>query len=472
MPYVLDANGIQIATQTELVEFLTGWYQQIYGQDIDLSSSTQDGQMLRTYVQAQQDAAGLVLQDYNSRDANSCTGTQLDTLFWWLPRQGGDFTVQPVTVVTNTATTLYGQDQTVQPVYTVEDSNGNQYQLQTTQSPAGAGSYVYTFVAVEPGNVTSPLNTITTQVTVNLAVDSVNNPTTYTSAGVNTETDYDYRLRALASADLPSQGFFDSLYAALGIVPQAAKITLYENIGDTTSPNSVCSVAGVPAHGIWAVVQGSAQPKDIATAIYNQRTDGCNMRGGQSYEITRLDGSTFAVLWDFVENQNLYVKFTAGSIDGINPPDYAGILDGLSALVVLSAGQSFNINELATLVQQLDPNTLVTSAGLGLAGGGPFSNVLVPSSAIQQLTLAKARIYILPLLLLPETDTVATLATVQFATYGGSQTGYTYSITHNDSGGSINSGSGLYTAGGSTGTDTIKVEDSDGNTTTATVTVT
>ena len=472
MPYQLNAQGIQIASQQELVSFLTGFYESIYGQAIDLTSSSQDGQMLQIYVQAQLDAAGIVLSDYNSRDLNSCTGTQLDTLAWFLPRQGGSFAIYAITVVASGPGTLYGLDQSVQPVTTVQDATGNQYELQATTVISGSGTQVLNFEAVNPGNITAPANSINVPVTVSLFVTSYNNASgTPVTPGQTAETDFNYRIRIMASTAVPGQGFFDSLFAGLGNVPQASKITLYENFGDTVSPNSTCSVAGVPAHGIWAIVQGSATPLSIATAIYNQRTMGCNMRGLSSFPIVRLDGSTITMQWDYVTPQNLFVKFTATSIDGIHPPNLQAIIQQLPGLVNLAPGASFNITELGALVQTIDPNTLVTNAGLGLASGGPFSNILSPSAASQQLVLISADINVTPIVLIPTTSTVAPSAHVQFQAYGGTPT-YTYTLSVNNSGGSINSSTGLYTAGSTPGIDTVLATDSATNTATSTVTVT
>jgi hypothetical protein len=76
----------------------------------------------------------------------------------------------------------------------------------------------------------------------------------------------------------------------------------------------------------------------------------------------------------------------------------------------------------------------------------------------------------LPLFIVPTSVTVAANATYQFSRSGGT-TPFTYSIATNNSGGSINGSSGLYTAGGTPATDTVRVTDADGQTSDSTVTV-
>jgi hypothetical protein len=77
-----------------------------------------------------------------------------------------------------------------------------------------------------------------------------------------------------------------------------------------------------------------------------------------------------------------------------------------------------------------------------------------------------------PLQIAPYTSTVAPSATVDFSASGGFGT-YTYAITTNVSTASINSSTGVYTAGtGSAGTDIITVTDQANHSKTASVIVT
>jgi MYXO-CTERM domain-containing protein len=73
----------------------------------------------------------------------------------------------------------------------------------------------------------------------------------------------------------------------------------------------------------------------------------------------------------------------------------------------------------------------------------------------------------------PATASVAPRGGRTFSASGGSGTGFAYTLTTNGSGGSVNGTTGAYTAGSTGGTtDVVKVTDSLGNSTTATITVT
>lgn len=561
MPNVLDANGLTTATQAELYADISAAMQAIYGPNISLASDTPDGQMLNIFIQAILDVQDLIVQVYNTFDPDNAIGKVLDqrVAINGIQRQAGTYTVTPISVVSTQSVNLYGLDQDTQPIYTVSDSSGNLWQLQTTELAVPIGTNVFNFQAALPGAVTTTPNTITIQVTIVLGVASVNNPATYSTLGINEETDYALKLRRQKSVSLASQGYLAGLLAALENINGVTSAFVYENKTNSTD------VDGIPGHSIWVVVAGSGAASDIAQAIYTKRNAGCGMKGSETYDITQVDGTVFTVQWDDVVSVNLFIAFTATSLNGINPPDISAIVAGLPTSFVPTVNQEVNINALATQVQILDPNTLVTNAGFstgqtqvltlsGIAASGTFkvnyngnesaaiswndniatiqskvqavtglatalvtgsiasqtltfnltaianvlaliyvtsnslqtvapaaitfaynegyTNVLTPSSKQYQFVVIAENIVVIPIVLLPMTNIVDPLGTVQFAAYGGYGP-YTYSILINNSGGSIDASTGEYTAGSTPlVTDSIKVVDAFGNIGTATASTT
>ena len=361
MPNSLTSTGLTTVTQAELITNFTTAYQSIYGSSINLASNTPDGQMMMIYIQSVLDVANLLTLIYNSFDPDNAVGVQLDqrVAINGIQRQAGTYTVTNITVVMSQSVNLYGLDQTAQSVFTVQDNAGNQWQLQTTQLGV-SGTQVYAFQAANPGAVLTTPNTITIPVTIVLGVTSINNPTTYTTLGINAETDAALRIRRLQSASLASQGYYAGLLAALENINGVTSAFVYENTTGATNG------AGVPGHSIWVIVAGSGAAASIANAIYTKRNAGCGMYGGISYNVTQLDGSQFTVLWDTVATQNLFVAFTATSVNGTTPPNISAVRTALATSFVPGVYSEVNINTLATLVQAIDPNTLVTAAGFSL----------------------------------------------------------------------------------------------------------
>lgn len=559
MPNILDATGLQTASRAELVAYFTAQYQAIYGADINLASDSPDGQMMNIFIQSVLDLEDLLMQVYNQFDPDNAVGSVLDqrVAINGIQREAGTFTVTAITLVNSQSVNLYGLDQDAQPVYTIADNAGNLWQLQITHLGVTAGTHSYNFQAAAPGAQLTVPNTITVQVTIVLGVTSVNNPTTYTTLGVNEESDAILRVRRQQSVSLASQGYLSGLLAALENINGVTSAFVYENVTDTTDGD------GVPGHSIWVIVAGTGAAASIAQAIYTKRNAGCGMFGDISYAITQVDSTTFLVYWSEVETQRIFISFNASSINGTVAPDIAAIRAGLVTTFVPGVFQEVNINALATLVQAIDPNCLVTAAGFSIAEtqvltlsavaasgtfkvgyngnlsavinwndaigtiqtkvqavaglaaalvtgsiasqtltfdlslvggvlgllttsanslltggavaitfayGEGYANTLTPSAKNNQFTVAATDIIILPMILSPVTKTVDVSTTQQMTGLGG-YGAYTYSILVNNSGATINASIGLYTAGATPATDTLKVVDSMGNTATATITV-
>lgn len=540
MPNSLDATGLTVAIQSELSANFTTAMQTIYGSDINLASDTPDGEQMGLFLQAVLDLQDLLVQIYNSYNPDNAIGVQLDqrVAINGIQRQAGTYTVTNITVVNSQSVNLYGLDQQgVQPVYTVEDNFGNQWQLITTQLGLSTGTNVLAFQAATPGaNLTVP-NTITVQVTVVLGVTSVNNPTTYSTLGLSEETDAALKVRRQQSVAISSQGYYQGLYAALKNINGITSVFVWENTSDSTSNGTIPAgiPAGIPSHTLWAIVAGVPAPplgvpwnstisysygqivsysgsnyisygnvntgntptsglpwalyNPVAQSIYAKRSAGCGMKGSTSYLITQINGTSFFILYDTVTPETLFIKFTATSLNGATPPNITTIVAGLPSIYVPGVGQDgeVDINGLATAVQSLDPNTLVTGAGFSTSVSGSYTNTLLPASPTQQFAVSAADIVVLTMILnggagtsgigyvfsagavLNTTLTIANGGnTFQFAAVGG-YGAITYSMVSGS--GSVDPSSGIYISG-SAGTDVVEATDSLSHTCTCTVTVT
>jgi len=384
MPNQITALGITTKTRAELVAEFTANFEAIYGPDINLDQDSPDGQMMQIYIQACIDLQDLVTQVYNSFDPDNAIGRVLDqrVAINGIQRQGGTYSETPVTIVMSQAATLQGLDTFPDAPYTVKDGAGNEWQLKNTQNPT-AGTFVYTFRAKVPGAVISAINTITSPVVVVLGVTSINNPTTYSELGVTEESDALLRVRRQKSVALSTQGYLDGLVAALKNVTGVEDAFVYENVTGATDADLI------PSHSIWVIVSGTGANADIADAIYRKRNAGAGMKGDEVEVITQLDGSPISIKWDVVVDEDLFIAFTATSLDGVNLPDEAGIRAQLPSLFVPAIAAEVNINQLATLVQQIDPNTLVTvttpNEGLSYSSGaGTYANSLETSAKNKQ----------------------------------------------------------------------------------------
>lgn len=472
MPNVLDENGLQIKTLPEVVEELNEGMKDIYGDDINLDPDTPDGQAINIFAQSVIDNLELIRAVHTSFDPDQAFGKVLDQRIAinGIQRQQGTHTVTDITIVTDRSVDLYGLDQSVEQVFTVQDNAGNQWQLISTQIGVSIGSHVYAFQALNPGATLTTPNTITSPVTIVLGVTGINNPTTLTTLGLNEEKDAQVKERRRKSVAISGQGWRDSLLAALENIPGVTFADVIENdSGDT--------VDGVPPHTIWVIVAYSnvdieATEDEIANVIYRKRNAGVGMKGTITETVVQADGRIFTAKWDTVIPENLFIKITAASLDGIRDPNIEAIREGLGDLFIPGVNEQVNINDLATAVQEIDDNTLVTfPAGYGFSktSGGAYTATLTPTLRNNQFVLAPANIIILPMILSPSTDEILVNAQLQMTALGGFG-GVDYTKT--SGGGSINLSTGMYTAPATPTVAVLRATDSLGNYAEATITVT
>jgi len=395
MPNLIDAAGLQTKTTAELTAELVAALQAIYGADINTDSDTPDGQLIGIFVQAAIDNLDLAAQIFNSFNPDLAIGTTLDqrAALNGIQRLGGTFTLTNITVVTDRALNLAGLDAEISNPegtgYTVQDASGTKFILAVSQTIAAAGTYVFQFRAQNNGAVLTVPNTITIPVTIVLGVVSVNNPSPLTSLGINQETDAQLRIRRQKSVALSASGYLEGLLAALLNINSVTAAFVYENV--TGAPDG----DGVPEHSIWVIVNGGSDA-EIAAVIYAKRNAGCGMKGSEVVNVLQVDGTYFTIKFDRVVAQNLYIQVTMTPLDGVGTIDQTYMKAQIVARLVPGVFEQVNINELSTIVQQIDPNALVVPTvgdGFSLTAGS-YTNTLTPSAKNRQFALATARIAI------------------------------------------------------------------------------
>lgn len=366
MTDVLNGNGLQVSTSTELLEKLVNDFQTIYGSDINLDQSTPDGQLLNIFAQGGVDIRELLTQIYNSFDPDNCSGAVLDArcainnIF----RKGATYTIVPIDIVVDRTVVLEGLDDNFNDVnataYTIQDNVGNQFLLISSQELT-AGTHRVLFRSQEIGAVQTSLNTITIPVTVVLGVQSVNNPVAPTQIGEDEESDYDLKIRRRQSVSIGSSGYLNGLLATVLQLEGVTDAALYENYTDTTDSN------GTPPHCMWLVVEGGASA-DIANAIYRKKSYGCNMRGNISYEIITVSNQQFIAKWDEPTVSPLYIKFTIQPTSSVVQFDKIAIKQEMLATEAFKIGQGAETATITALAQKaIDDN----------GGNGYATNVLI-----------------------------------------------------------------------------------------------
>ncbi len=392
MPNVIDDSGLQIATRDEILAQLKfgavgfpGFYA-IYGADANLDPNTPDGNFLNLIAQVAIDYEEFLADVYAQFNPDQAIGVNLDRACAYngIVRKGGTRSTQLVAVTVAAAVTLAGVDTAPDNPFTISDSSGNQFQLIATNAFGAPGTANLNFQAAEIGAVLVAPNTLTNVVTITSGV-TVNNGLLAGTTGTNEESDYALRVRRQQSVEVPSKGYLEGLIGALLAIDNVTSAIVLENDTNTTDGN------GIPGHSIWTIVNGGTNA-DVANAIYVKRNAGCGMKGGVSVNITQVDGTIFAVLFDRPIAQNLWLSFDIAAITG-PAIDAATLRAQILAGITYTINQPADASSVTAFIKNLYPAASVSDEGVS-ADGVTYSSLIDPTGPQYQFALANARIVI------------------------------------------------------------------------------
>jgi len=385
MPTSLTANGLVVAGTAEIVTNITTAMQTVYGAGINVGPTSPDGQMINIFAQCVSDTLQLIVQVYNSFALDAAFGTVLDqrVALSGIIRVQGTYTIAYVSVTATVALNIPGQDVLVSnpnaQVFTVADTAGNQYQLQTSYSFSGAGAQSLAFVCTTLGQIQTTPNTITTVITPTQGISAVNNPSTANDVeGIPEETDPQLKIRQANSYFLQSQAPADAIRAALlNDVPGCVDAYVVEN--DTGSP-----VLGVPAYGLMVIVNGG-QPSAIAQAIYVKKNPGCALAGSQTYSVVRPQGNTATMRWNNAAPQSLYIQATL--FPKIPGQTFDVTADGiaLAAALLYKLGQSASMGDVVLAMAAIEPGAVLVPTntnGMASLDNTTWQNLVTPSTYV------------------------------------------------------------------------------------------
>lgn len=303
----IGQNGLVTQSLEEIKTQITGEYQTIYGNDINVAQNAPDGQKINIEAQSKKDILDLFTAFYNNIDVDAAIGLPQQVLYKLngITINAYTYSYVYVNVTVTESVTLPGLDANIDSIdgtgYTVRDTNGNRYILASTANLT-AGTHLLNFRAAELGSITSLANTVTIMETVLKGVSGVNNPANNYITGNTGESAAEFRQRRNRAMAVASQGFTDSIESQMLNLSTVTQCKAYDNKKSTTEN-------GIPPHTVWVIVEGGT-PQEIGQVIYANIPPGIPMKGNQSVLITKQSGDMEFFYYDTPTAVNLYVKAT------------------------------------------------------------------------------------------------------------------------------------------------------------------
>ncbi len=246
----------------------------IFGEDIDLSSDTMDGQHLGLFAEAVAELDELAEMTWLSFDPDLAIGQSLSRLvkFNGIERSQGAYSVVTLTA-SGTAGVLIPEDSAV------SNATGTATFYTLSDARIGSdGSVDIEAATKDLGAFYSSAGTLTVIDNPLFGWSSVTNNQAV-SIGKDKETDRQLRIRRRASVSKGNRNMLSALKAALLNLAGVIDVSALENVTPETDER------GLPPHSIHAVVLGG-DASEIADTIWISKTGGSLTAGKESVIIT------------------------------------------------------------------------------------------------------------------------------------------------------------------------------------------
>lgn len=275
----LTNNGFERTRLVDRLAEIQSKARAVFGQEIDLSSDTMDGQHLGIFSEAIGDLDELAELVWQSFDPDLASGASLSRIakISGIERSQGSYSVAELK--------LTGKPQALIPQGSVvTNENGSLKFFTVADVKIGlTGTATVNAIPENMGPVLAPADTLISIRTPIYGWDSVTNVNP-ASIGKNRETDQQLRLRRRDSVNKGNRNMTEALWAALSDLDGVADVAVIEN--STNVNNNI----GMPPHSIQAVVKGG-DDKQIARTIWTSKTGGTEVVGSTVASITDLTGS-------------------------------------------------------------------------------------------------------------------------------------------------------------------------------------
>lgn len=264
-------------------------WQAAFNNKLNPDPATPQGQLMASIAAIVQDRNNQLLFLANQFNPATASGVWQDALasIYFLDRQPALATVVQVLCTGLPGTVIEGQDTSVSPAR-VRTAGGIVLICQTGGTIPAGGSITLPFVAQEAGALEIEAHAVTVIVQAQPGWDTVDNPEPGVT-GRSLESRQAFEARRRQSVALNSRSMLSSVYARVGELPGVIDLLARQNRGDTPLVDNGVTLS---PHSIYIAVLGGADA-DIAEAIYNSVSGGCDYNGDTS--VTYTDPVTGAV---------------------------------------------------------------------------------------------------------------------------------------------------------------------------------
>lgn len=384
----VTASGISAPDYQTILNTLTGYFQQIYGDDVYLESDSKDGQMLAIYARGIHDVNNMAIAVYNSFSPATAQGRGL----------ASNVKINGISVTPASRSTadvrIVGQVGTPITNGTVRDSNGISWSLPASVVIGIDGTVTVTATCQIDGAVVAPAGSITEIGTPTRGWQSVTNPVAAT-AGRKVETDAELRQRQAKSVAIPSLTVLDGIMGAVATLDGVERYRGYENDTSVTDAN------GLPPHSISLVVAGG-DVAAIAKTIATKKTPGGSTYGTTTIDVTDKYSIVHPISFFRPTSVDIYARVEIKALQGYTSAVGEEIRTAVAAYInEIEIGDPVYLTRLflpANLNGSADSATFdITDLQIGTSPGSLApANVVIGFNAVAACAPANVEVVVIP----------------------------------------------------------------------------
>ncbi len=384
----VTASGISAPDYQTILNTLTGYFQQIYGDDVYLEPDSKDGQMLAIYALGIHDVNNTAIAVYNSFSPATAQGRGL----------ASNVKINGISVTPASRSTadvrIVGQVGTPITNGTVRDSNGISWSLPASVVIGIDGTVTVTATCQIDGAVVAPAGSITEIGTPTRGWQSVTNPAAAT-AGRKVETDAELRQRQAKSVAIPSLTVLDGIMGAVATLDGVERYRGYENDTSVTDSN------GLPPHSISLVVAGG-DVAAIAKTIATKKTPGGGTYGTTTIAVTDKYGIVHPISFFRPTSVDIFARVEIKALQGYTSAVGEEIRTAVAAYInEIEIGDPVYLTRLflpANLNGSADSATFdITDLQIGTSPGSLApANVVIGFNAVAACAPANVEVVVIP----------------------------------------------------------------------------
>lgn len=325
----VSSSGIVVPQASEIKEAFQGVFVGAFGSDLNLDDSTPQGNLIDGLTEQKQLDNAQLLYFFNQLNPNTNSGIFQDAIasIFGLQRKEATHSVVNCVCTGLSGTVLKGKD-SGDPAK-AQSINGDVFICTIGGTIPASGTITLQFEAEDVGEIPVGANTVNKIYNVVSGWDTVNNPLSG-SVGEPDESRQDFEARRKKSLALNATGSLASVYSHIAAVGGVTDVFCYENY---TNDDLTYRGITLPPHSVFICQNGAESQSELAEAIYNSLSAGCD---------TTPDDETTPTTCTYTEPVT-GITYTYNYYNSTNTPVYiqVNIAEGISEALKEQVKEAF-----------------------------------------------------------------------------------------------------------------------------------